>query len=179
MTILATPLHCPHCGRTGPHVGTPIHPRIACPCGAAFALGEAVRATDAPTLVQIAGRIASRVMEEIPDAPPPFIGVAEDGNLFLHWTTPTGDRGIIELGRGRYWWSLLMRSGDGDEQVELGAPEDAIVRLRAMFALRDAVSEMETTEVRASERAIRVPVRVGPPLTFQSPGDFTIDENDR
>ena len=43
-TLRETPLACPRCGYSGPHLGTPVHPLIACRCGAHNALSELVPA---------------------------------------------------------------------------------------------------------------------------------------
>jgi len=82
---------------------------------------------------QNARRIASRIMLEMIGVPAPFVSACGDGTAHLQWTTPSGDRGVIEIGQDRYWWSFLSSSGDGDEFVELCLPDEAFGKIRALF----------------------------------------------
>lgn len=77
--------------------------------------------------------IASRVMLEMIAIPAPFVSACGDGTAHLQWTTASGDRGVIEIGRDRYWWSLLSISGERDELVELRLPDEAFPKIRALF----------------------------------------------
>ena len=80
-----------------------------------------------------ASNLARRAVREMLDVPAPFPSACGDGTVHLQWTTPRGDRGVIEIGRNSYWWSFLSRTGEGDEVVQLGSPDETVERVRALF----------------------------------------------
>ncbi len=79
--------------------------------------------------------VLSRCVRELLGVPAPFVSAGGDGAVYLQWTTPGGDRCVIEIGRDEYWWSLLPASseeGSGDVD-RLSAPFDAFEKIRHLF----------------------------------------------
>ena len=80
-----------------------------------------------------ARNLVSRALREMLGIPAPFLSACGDGTAHLQWTTSRGDRGVIEIGKDTYWWSLLSMSGRGDELVQLRSPDDAFGKIRGLF----------------------------------------------
>ncbi|MBN2195019.1 MAG: hypothetical protein JW751_19535 [Polyangiaceae bacterium] len=81
-----------------------------------------------------ARRLLAGCLVELRGIPAPFISACGDGSAHLQWTTPAGDRGVLEIGAGAYWWSFLPMGDDlEDEVVELQALRDGLERVRALF----------------------------------------------
>lgn len=91
--------------------------------------GEIVRASQ----WEDARSVASRATRDMVDVPHPFVSACGDGTVHLQWTTRDGDRGVLEIGPQRFWWSSLSRSGEGDEVAELRSPDDVFARVRKIF----------------------------------------------
>lgn len=77
--------------------------------------------------------IASRALLELLEIPAPFVSACGDGTAHLQWTNGAGDRGVLEIGRNKTWWSFLSMSGEGDEVVEIRSPDEAFAKIRALF----------------------------------------------
>ncbi len=79
--------------------------------------------------------LVSRAVRELLGLPPPFVSACGDGTVHLQWTTPHGDRGIIEIGRDAYWWDYLPAPdrGEQDEVLALSSPDPAFEKVRALF----------------------------------------------
>lgn len=77
----------------------------------------------------------SRALRELRGIPAPFVSACGDGTAHLQWTTPRGNRGVIEIGREGYMWSFLaMSSEDGEDAlVDLQSTDEAFGRIRALF----------------------------------------------
>ena len=64
--------------------------------------------------------------------PFPFVSACGDGTAHLMWTTASGDRGFIEIGRARHVWADLPASGEA-ETVDLVSVDEAFPRIQDFF----------------------------------------------
>jgi hypothetical protein len=70
--------------------------------------------------------------------PAPFVSPCGDGAAHLQWTTPFGNRGVVEIGSKSIGWSFLpMTPSDGEDlAIELRSMDEALERVRRLHTLR-------------------------------------------
>jgi hypothetical protein len=62
-----------------------------------------------------------------------FVGASGDGCVHLTWAKAGGDRGVLEIGTTRWWWSILRLAGQDSPPTEVANLRDAVGRI-AMFS---------------------------------------------
>lgn len=77
--------------------------------------------------------VLAQAAVELAGLPAPFVTACGDGAVHLQWTTPAGDRGVLEVERIGYAWSFLPFHGDRHVRLDGGTVNDALRRVEAMF----------------------------------------------
>jgi len=81
-------------------------------------------------------RLVSLAFRSLPTVPSPFVSACGDGTAHIQWTTPGGDRGVIEVGSGSSNWSFIPMSDEAeDEVVWLEDPAQGLSKVQNLFRL--------------------------------------------
>ena len=89
-----------------------------------------------PIQLEMANNFILKFKGELQRYSQPFISICGDGAIHLQWTTPQGNRGVVEVrNNNTYFWSFIPISekyGD-DEIFQLKSLNEALEKVQVLF----------------------------------------------